>query len=167
MRHGVTIMMAGDTHDLEYYSEPGGTSATTVHYFVNGGGGAYLSFGTALQWPAQPQRPTGRISNLRCGVSEDRGAHALVEVAGLVVDTALRRLADHGRVALADVRLQRRSRSSRASSKLKVEPSAHRVRLIPHGVNGCLTLGDVATSASFRRPAPRNQTPLEWIVPMR
>ena len=34
--------------------------------------------------------------------------------------------------------------------EVKVEPSAHRVRLIPHGVNGRLTLGDVATSASLR-----------------
>ena len=25
-----------------------------MHHFVNGGGGAYLSFGSALAWPAQP-----------------------------------------------------------------------------------------------------------------
>jgi hypothetical protein len=25
-----------------------------MHHFVNGGGGAYLSIGTALSWPAQP-----------------------------------------------------------------------------------------------------------------
>ena len=42
--------MAGDTHDLEYYAERRG--AGSVHHFVNGGGGAYLSFGTALSWPA-------------------------------------------------------------------------------------------------------------------
>ena len=54
LRHGVTIVMAGDTHDLEYYSEPGASPSTTVHYFVNGGGGAYLSFGTSLAWPATP-----------------------------------------------------------------------------------------------------------------
>ena len=51
--------------------------------------------------------------------------------------------------------------------EVKVEPSAHRVRLIPHGVNGPLTLGDVATSASFRPAGATDQTPLEWIVPMR
>jgi uncharacterized membrane protein HdeD (DUF308 family)/predicted phosphodiesterase len=43
--HGVRVMMAGDTHDFEYYREAG------THYFVNGGGGAYLSIGTALDWP--------------------------------------------------------------------------------------------------------------------
>jgi 3',5'-cyclic AMP phosphodiesterase CpdA len=54
--HGVRIVMAGDTHDLEYYREPvsGGSSPGTVHHWVNGGGGAYLSFGTALAWPAVP-----------------------------------------------------------------------------------------------------------------
>jgi uncharacterized membrane protein HdeD (DUF308 family) len=53
--HGVSIVMAGDTHDFEYYREPpvaGGTEPT--HHFVNGGGGAYLSIGTALGFPEAP-----------------------------------------------------------------------------------------------------------------
>jgi len=45
--HDVRVMMAGDTHDFEYYR------ADRSHYFVNGGGGAYLSIGTALDWPAR------------------------------------------------------------------------------------------------------------------
>ncbi len=54
-RHGVPIVMAGDTHDLEYYAESQpGTAGPPVHHFVNGGGGAYLSFGTALAWPTTP-----------------------------------------------------------------------------------------------------------------
>ena len=41
--------MAGDTHDLEYYIEPAQDSETgTMYHFVNGGGGAYLSIGTAM-----------------------------------------------------------------------------------------------------------------------
>ena len=54
--HGVRVVMAGDTHDLEYYAETAGgaAGAPAVHHFVNGGGGAYLSFGTSLAWPAQP-----------------------------------------------------------------------------------------------------------------
>jgi uncharacterized membrane protein HdeD (DUF308 family) len=43
--HGVRVMMAGDTHDFEYYRDD------RSHYFVNGGGGAYLSIGTSLDWP--------------------------------------------------------------------------------------------------------------------
>ena len=48
---GVKVMMAGDTHDFEYYRDA--RSGDPVHYFVNGGGGAYLSIGTALDWPKQ------------------------------------------------------------------------------------------------------------------
>jgi hypothetical protein len=54
--YGVTVAMGGDTHDFEYYQEryrrEGGDA--TMHHFVNGGGGAYLSMGTALSWPDRP-----------------------------------------------------------------------------------------------------------------
>ena len=47
---------AGDTHDFEYYREKigGDGAAQVMHHFVNGGGGAYLSIGTALGFPKQP-----------------------------------------------------------------------------------------------------------------
>ena len=53
------MLIAGDTHDFEYYveerSSDGGGRAR--HHFVNGGGGAYLSIGGALAWPeAVPTR---------------------------------------------------------------------------------------------------------------
>ena len=56
--HDVRAIMAGDTHDLEYYREPvpRDEGSALVHHWVNGGGGAYLSFGTALAWPNQPAR---------------------------------------------------------------------------------------------------------------
>jgi len=49
--HDVSIAMAGDTHDLEYYLEPlkGKDTGRVMHHFVNGGGGAYLSLGAALK----------------------------------------------------------------------------------------------------------------------
>lgn len=59
-QHGVSIVMAGDTHDLEYYRDGEGPDAppeAAMHHFVNGGGGAYLSFGTALDWPERPDAP--------------------------------------------------------------------------------------------------------------
>jgi hypothetical protein len=45
---GVRVMLAGDTHDFEYYRDQ------DFHYFVDGGGGAYLSIGTSMNWPDQP-----------------------------------------------------------------------------------------------------------------
>jgi hypothetical protein len=47
---GVRVMMAGDTHAFEYYLHENATQRP-IHYFVNGGGGAYLSIGGALAWP--------------------------------------------------------------------------------------------------------------------
>ena len=54
--HDVRIAMAGDTHDFEYYREKISRDDDTrvMHHFVNGGGGAYLSIGTALDFPKQP-----------------------------------------------------------------------------------------------------------------
>ena len=49
---GVRVMMAGDTHDFEHYLDV--NSAEPTHYVVNGGGGAYLSIGTALDFPERP-----------------------------------------------------------------------------------------------------------------
>jgi len=48
---GVRVMLAGDTHDFEYYRDA--RSGEPLHYFVDGGGGAYLSIGMALDWPQQ------------------------------------------------------------------------------------------------------------------
>jgi len=52
--NGVATVMAGDTHDLEHYVEPDGRGGDAMQHVVNGGGGAYLSFGSALAWPAEP-----------------------------------------------------------------------------------------------------------------
>ena len=57
VRNGVTVTMAGDTHDFKYYQESTAAGGTTQHHFVNGGGGAYLSIGTALGFPASPAVP--------------------------------------------------------------------------------------------------------------
>jgi uncharacterized membrane protein HdeD (DUF308 family) len=48
-KYKVPLVMAGDTHDMEYYAEPAENAETsTMYHFVNGGGGAYLSIGTAM-----------------------------------------------------------------------------------------------------------------------
>ena len=52
-KHKVDVVMGGDTHDFEFYNEPA-DGGRTMHHFVNGGGGAYLSIGTSLAWPKEP-----------------------------------------------------------------------------------------------------------------
>ena len=109
--HGVAIVMAGDTHDLEYYVERGEAGGReSVAHVVNGGGGAYLSFGTALDWPAAPAtRRLGVPPDDRAGHRKDPGDPPALEDALLVVDPVPGRLAVLGRVALGGVRRQRRA----------------------------------------------------------
>jgi hypothetical protein len=55
-QHAVDVVMAGDTHDFEYYKEnyTYNGDERPMYHFVNGGGGAYLSIGTAFTWPEDP-----------------------------------------------------------------------------------------------------------------
>jgi len=51
---GVRVLMAGDTHAFEHYLPASKNTRSPIHHFVNGGGGAYLSIGGALDWPQKP-----------------------------------------------------------------------------------------------------------------
>jgi uncharacterized membrane protein HdeD (DUF308 family) len=53
--YAVEVVMAGDTHTFEFYKEVEQVRSQSrpMYHFVNGGGGAYLSIGTALDWPKQ------------------------------------------------------------------------------------------------------------------
>lgn len=55
-RYGVRVAMAGDTHDFEFYKTEEAGVGEMLH-FVNGGGGAYLSVGTAVDFPDEPDTP--------------------------------------------------------------------------------------------------------------
>ena len=51
-RNNVDAVMAGDTHDFEFYKlKPQADGQKEMLSFVNGGGGAYLSIGTSLGFP--------------------------------------------------------------------------------------------------------------------
>lgn len=52
---GARVLMAGDSHAFEHYLMQ--NDGRPVHYFVNGGGGAYLTLGGALAWPGTPAAP--------------------------------------------------------------------------------------------------------------
>jgi len=58
-RFSVDIVMAGDTHDFEFYKEKYSTESAQKEmlHFVDGGGGAYLSIGTSLAFPEHPVAP--------------------------------------------------------------------------------------------------------------
>ena len=163
LRHGVSIMMAGDTHDLEYY---GGSDATPgVHYFVNGGGGAYLSFGTALAWPAQaPTRDWAYYPDHRAVTDKIETATPWWKRPAWWWTKHFDAwpFSSEWLSALFDYNV---APFFQSFIEVKVEPSANRVRLIPYGVYGRLTWRDIAASERVRGGAADTGF-VEWTVPM-
>ena len=163
---GVTIVMAGDTHDLEYYVEPRPDGAAT-HHFVNGGGGAYLSFGTALAWPERPPVADWAYYPNHAEVSDKiesrtpwwkRPAWWWTREFGAWPFSAewLSAAFDYNVAPFFQ-----------SFVEVRVERSADRVLLRPWGVHGRLTWGDIASSPSIRPAGVTKDTPVEWFVPMR
>ncbi len=162
-QHDVSIVMAGDTHDLEYYEEPRPAGGEPVRHFVNGGGGAYLSFGTALAWPRQPATATWAYYPSRR------------EVTAKIADTtpSWKRpfwwwtkylgawpFSAEWLSAAFDVNT---APFMQSFVEVRVEPSAKRIRIIPYGVHGRLNWSDFDRSGMTGEGSEF----VEWAIPMR
>jgi hypothetical protein len=164
---GATILMAGDTHDFEYYAEPprGGTPA--VHYFVNGGGGAYLSLGTMLDWPAEPPTAEWAFYPTRAAIEEkiERRTPWWKRPAWLwTKHYHAWPFSSEYLSALFDYNV---APFFQSFVEVKVEASANRVRLLPHGVHGRLRWRDLSRSGTLTATTGAADDFAEWIVPMR
>jgi len=167
-RHGVPIVMAGDTHDLEYYVEEraGDGGPQRAQHFVNGGGGAYLSFGTALAWPASP-------ATNRWGFYPP-AAQVRSKIAA---NMTLRKLplwwwADKLNAWPFAVEWVSSAFDSNVAPfyqsfvEVRVEPSARRVRIIPYGSSGRLRWRDFQGSPDFIPAGAADGDVAEWAVEM-
>jgi hypothetical protein len=164
IRHGVAVIMAGDTHDLEYYSEPDGAGSPAVHYFVNGGGGAYLSFGTSLAWPARA--PTTRWAYYPSREAVTQKIEARTPWWKRPAWWWTRRFSAWPFTAewLSAAFDYNVAPFFQSFVEVRVERSANRVRVIPYGVNGRLRWEEF--SSSERPGKAGDQTFVEWTVPM-
>ncbi len=165
-RHGVAIVMAGDTHDLEYYVErPDEASAGAMYHWVNGGGGAYLSLGTSLAWPDDPATRTwahyprydavaGKIDATTAWWT--RPAWWWIRALGGWPFTAewLSALFDSNEAPFFQ-----------SFVEVRVEPSARRIRVLPWGVHGRLRWSDLETSGGVRPEGTATDAEVEWVVP--
>lgn len=166
-RHGAAIVMAGDTHDLEYYVEPpaAGAAPRPMYHWVNGGGGAYLSFGTALAWPDTPATREWAHYPRRQDVADKIEAST----------PWWRRPAwwwtrDLGAWPFSAEWLSALFDSNEAPFfqsfvEVRVEPSARRVRVLPWGVHGRLRWSDLQASPGLRPAGVATDAPIEWLVP--
>jgi hypothetical protein len=166
-RHGVAIVMAGDTHDLEYYAEPGTATSAAVHHFVNGGGGAYLSFGTALDWPSPPpttdwahypdrQAVTAKIEAMTPWWKRPAWWWTKAFSAWPFTTEWLSAAFDYNVAPFFQ-----------SFVEVRVERSTNRLRLIPYGVNGRLRWREIAASERLRANGLAEGALVEWAVPMR
>jgi uncharacterized membrane protein HdeD (DUF308 family) len=166
--HQVPVVMAGDTHYFEYYQEPYESAGRgrTMHHFVNGGGGAYLSIGTPLDWPRTPA-----VAN--CGyyprtdvliAKLDREMPAWKEPLWQWV----KHLHAWPLTAepMAAAFTYSRAPFLQSFVEVRVENSRNQVRLIVHGANGPLRWRDLQTFGDILPAGVTGADPLEFTVPM-
>ena len=164
---GATIMMAGDTHDLEYYVEPPSANRPKVHYIVNGGGGAYLSFGTALAWPSKPATSDWAYYPNREAVSEKIDARTPTwkrPAWWWTTEFGAWPFSAEWLSAAFDYNI---APFFQSFIEVRVEPSAGLIRLRPYGVHGRLKWRDVAHAESVRPAGIGIGEFVEWTVPMK
>ena len=147
-KHQVDLVMAGDTHDLEYYREDV-TAAKPIYHFVNGGGGAYLSFGTALGWPGNAATENWAFYPSRRAVVEklDRLTPSWKRPFWFwTKHLGAWPFSPEGLSALFDYNV---APFFQSFTEICVEPSVGRVRVIPYGIHGPLKWGDLERSADL------------------
>jgi uncharacterized membrane protein HdeD (DUF308 family) len=167
--YGVALVMAGDTHDLEHYVERYRRDGRerVMHHVVNGGGGAYLSSGTALAWPAQPAVPEWAFYPSRADLTAKIDFHTPLWKWPFWVWTKRYGAWPFSVEWLSAAFDYNVAPFFQSFIEVRVEPSAGRVRLLPWGVHGRLRWADLEASPGWRPAKSDPQEPVEIILPMR
>lgn len=166
-QHQVAVIMGGDTHDLEYYAEPVPGNSEPLHHFVNGGGGAYLSFGTSLAWPETVPAKEWAYYPARARVVSKIEATTprwkwpawwwTKNMGGWPFSAEFLSAAFDSNVAPY----------YQSFMEIRVEISKKRLVLIPFGIHGKLRWSDLDRSAGLHQAHADANQYVEWIVPMK
>lgn len=166
--HKVPVVMAGDTHDMEYYLEPPkNKDGHSMHHFVNGGGGAYLSIGTSMavsfdssieKYAFYPSKaPLVEKIEANTGLLEYPVWWYAEKFDGWPFSYEWLSGAFDYNVAPF----------FQSFMEVRVEPSAKRVRFIPYSQHGRLRWADMTSSPALRPAGTDLQEWVEWSMPMR
>ncbi len=165
-RHQVRVVMAGDTHDLEYYREARGGGQPPIHHFVNGGGGAFLTIGAQLA-------PRDKIPSEHWAFYPAR--QPLVEKIAAnnpfwkrpawwwTVRFNCYPFSAEWLSAAFDYNV---SPFFQSFVEVRVEPSKKRVRFLPWGNQGRLKWSDLDISNALKAETAVGNAFVEWTVPM-
>lgn len=165
----VPLVMAGDTHDLEYYQEPyqqEGNMDGLMHHFVNGGGGAYLSIGAAMAKPGtMPTSEYAFYPSREPLVKKIEKNTSWYKRPAWWWTTRLDGwpFSAEWLSAMFDYNV---SPYFQSFMEIRVEPSRRRVRLIPYSNHGRLKWSDMTSTEGARPPGAGAQDWVEWIVEM-
>lgn len=165
--YGVAIVMAGDTHDLEYYEEPvaAATGSFTVHHWVNGGGGAYLSFGSALAWPAKPDVSTWAYYPNQHDVVEKIVTNTPWWKWPAWVWTSKFGAWPSSAEWLSAMFDYNVAPFFQSFVVVTVDPAERTVKIRPWGIHGPLTWGDLDRSKGPLTPGVAGDSAVEWRMP--
>jgi 3',5'-cyclic AMP phosphodiesterase CpdA len=166
-KYKVPLVMAGDTHDLEYYREAGKDGDTHVmHHFVNGGGGAYLSIGAAFakdekiplrEYAFYPSRkPLEEKIEANNSMLKKPAWWWTKEKDGWPFSAEWLSAAFDYNVAPF----------FQSFMEIRVERSKNQLRLIPYGVHGQLKWDDFQRSEIFNQ-SRSGEKKAEWVLPLR
>lgn len=165
----VPVVMAGDTHDLEYYRETDSTQAGggfVQHHFVNGGGGAYLSLGTALATPgSMPSREWAFYPATGPLVAKIDAATPAWKLPAWWWTRSFDGwpFSPEWLSAAFDYNV---APFFQSFIEVRVEHSTGRLRLIPYGVHGPLRWSELQTSANLIPAGSGPDDPAEWTFPL-
>lgn len=163
----VPLIMAGDTHDLEYYKEmPQNNDGHIMHHFVNGGGGAYLSIGAAMapedsrptkDWVIYPSREPlmQKIDSLTPAWKYPAWVWCKKYNGYPFSAEWLSAAFDYNQAPYFQ-----------SFMEIKVEHSKNRIRLIPYGIHGQLRWSDMEYGGMGKPTSAEENDLVEWTLPM-
>jgi uncharacterized membrane protein HdeD (DUF308 family) len=167
-RYNAGAVIAGDTHDFEFYREKyaaEGRAAEILH-FVNGGGGAYLSVGTALGFPEKPAAEDyafyPRTDELRAKIQNEAPFWKMPFLWWMEYfhgypfnDETFSGAFDFNRAPFFQSFLE-----------VKVERSQNRVRFLLYGASGQLRWRDIQTGGAVKPPDKTDDDFVEFSAPL-
>lgn len=166
--HNVPLAMAGDTHDFEYYREPYkiGAHERLMTHFVNGGGGAYLSIGTALDWPTKPVLADCAFYPRTDAITEKLDRETPLWKRPLWFWVKRFNAWPSTPEFMAGMFNYNYAPFYQSFVEVRVELSANRVRLIPHGVHGPLKWRDLQVIGQAKPSDKNDDDVVEFVLPM-